>query len=74
MKKLGKNQLGVLQGLYRHKRFFDTGYGCGWHWGSGAITLKICDTLVKQGMAECNEQVYTITESGKEYLSEHGYY
>ena len=46
--KLGKQQLGVLDALRRHKRWHES---CGWIWGTPSQTAKVCESLVRRGVA-----------------------
>lgn len=48
--RLGKNQKGVLDALARSGQ-----YPGSWTWGSHSTTVKICESLVKRGLATTRE-------------------
>lgn len=70
MKKLGKNQEGVLGCLKRHNGFRGFGIGCGWYWNTRTGTIKICESLVKRGFAELKDDRYYITDAGNQYIKD----
>ena len=59
MRKLGKNQEGVLKALHDHGNYHPTRL-CGWRWSTEADTKRILDTLVKRGLVTINDEGYYI--------------
>lgn len=63
MRKLGVNQLGVIQGMQRHSGWWYA--GCGWLWDTHSGTERICRSLVNRGLVEQHGNQYKLTAAGK---------
>lgn len=66
MRKLGRDQVGVLETLKKGWTW-RRGKMNGWTWGSDSRTTKILDSLCDRGLAEKVEDTYQITDEGKSY-------
>lgn len=57
---LGERQLLCLRALVRHGK-----YPGGWKWDNHSGTVTILNALVKRGLAQLNDDVYTPTDEGR---------
>jgi DNA-binding PadR family transcriptional regulator len=57
MKKLGTNQIGILEALKRHGFWYGGGFGCGWNWTTDSATREVLESLVKRGLVERSEEL-----------------
>jgi len=55
MRKLGENQIGVLEALKSHGAWKGNGGG-GWIWENLSVTKRIMESLVKRGLVEMDEE------------------
>ena len=68
MRKLGKNQLQVLDALIKHGNWHKYKM-CGWVWDNVSNTKRILDSLVDKELVRIYEDnTYEITQKGKDII------
>ena len=73
MRHLGETQKNVLAALATHG-----GWPGGWYWGTYSGTVRICNSLVKRGLAQVKktksyDQFFSITPEGLKLLEKTSY-